>query len=247
MGNKLRTAGLNVARMNFSHGSYEYHQSVIDNVREAEKVQKGRQVAIALDTKGPEIRTGNTAGDIDIPIAAGTEINITTDEKYITACDDKNMYVDYKNITKVIEPGRIIYVEMESLRSMSCQLLTTRPSVPVLATTARSLPRRVSTSRTPMSISQLYPRRIKPISSLVSRIMSTWFSPHSSAVVRISSPSARFSAKRESTSRLSPRLRTDKVSTTLPRSSRRPMVSWLPVVIWVLKSQQPRCSLPRRR
>lgn len=109
--NKLRKVGLNVVRMNFSHGSYEYHQSVIDNAREAEKVQKGRQIAIALDTKGPEIRTGNTAGDIDIPISAGTEINITTDEVYATACDDKNMYVDYKNITKVIEKGRIIYVD----------------------------------------------------------------------------------------------------------------------------------------
>ncbi|KAH8816489.1 pyruvate kinase [Xylogone sp. PMI_703] len=109
--NKLRTAGLNVVRMNFSHGSYEYHQSVIDNAREAERVQKGRQIAIALDTKGPEIRTGNTAGDVDIPISAGTELNITTDEKYATACDDKNMFVDYANITKVIEPGRIIYVD----------------------------------------------------------------------------------------------------------------------------------------
>ncbi|KAI0997856.1 Pyruvate kinase [Podosphaera aphanis] len=109
--NKLRKAGLNVVRMNFSHGSYEYHQSVIDNTREAERVQKGRQVAIALDTKGPEIRTGNTANDEDIPIAAGAEMNITTDEKYATSCDDKNMYVDYKNITKVIEPGRIIYVD----------------------------------------------------------------------------------------------------------------------------------------
>jgi pyruvate kinase len=89
--NKLRTAGLNVVRMNFSHGSYEYHQSVIDNAREAEKVQAGRQIAIALDTKGPEIRTGNTQGDADIPISAGSEINITTDEKYATACDDKNM------------------------------------------------------------------------------------------------------------------------------------------------------------
>jgi pyruvate kinase len=36
--------------MNFSHGSYEYHQSVIDNAREAEKTQAGRPVAIALDT-----------------------------------------------------------------------------------------------------------------------------------------------------------------------------------------------------
>jgi pyruvate kinase len=89
--NNLRKAGLNVARMNFSHGSYEYHQSVIDNAREAEKVMPGRQIAIALDTKGPEIRTGNTVGDADIPISAGTEINITTDDKYATICDDKNM------------------------------------------------------------------------------------------------------------------------------------------------------------
>ncbi|AEO68147.1 ccc76ce8-6374-4049-8295-b7057c93aabc [Thermothielavioides terrestris] len=109
--NKLREAGLNVVRMNFSHGSYEYHQSVIDNARQAEKVQKGRQIAIALDTKGPEIRTGNTKGDVDIPISAGTIMNFTTDEQYATCCDTQNMYVDYKNITKVIEPGRIIYVD----------------------------------------------------------------------------------------------------------------------------------------
>ncbi len=87
----LRRAGLNVVRMNFSHGSYEYHQSVIDNTREAEKQQLGRPVAIALDTKGPEIRTGNTRNDEDIPIEEGAEINITTDEKYMTASDNKNM------------------------------------------------------------------------------------------------------------------------------------------------------------
>ncbi|OLN96934.1 Pyruvate kinase [Colletotrichum chlorophyti] len=109
--NALRKAGLNVVRMNFSHGSYEYHQSVIDNARAAEKAQPGRQIAIALDTKGPEIRTGNTKDDADIPISAGTVLNITTDEQYATSCNTENMYVDYKNITKVIEPGRIIYVD----------------------------------------------------------------------------------------------------------------------------------------
>lgn len=41
--------------------------------------------------KGPEIRTGNTVNDEDIPISAGTELNITTDEKYATASDNKNM------------------------------------------------------------------------------------------------------------------------------------------------------------
>ena len=89
--NNLRSAGLNIVRMNFSHGSHEYHQSVIDNAREAEKVQKGRQIAIALDTKGPEIRTGNTKDDKDYPIKSGAEIDITTDEQFATACDDKTM------------------------------------------------------------------------------------------------------------------------------------------------------------
>jgi pyruvate kinase len=109
--NKLRKTGLNIVRMNFSHGSYEYHQTVINNSKEAERVQPGRPLAIALDTKGPEIRTGNTVGDADIPIGAGAEIIITTDEAYATTCSEKIMYVDYKNITKVIEPGRIIYVD----------------------------------------------------------------------------------------------------------------------------------------
>lgn len=52
--------------MNFSHGSYEYHQSVIDNTREADKQVAERPLAIALDTKGPEIRTGVMANDEDV-------------------------------------------------------------------------------------------------------------------------------------------------------------------------------------
>lgn len=62
-------------------------------MRTAEKIQKGRPVAIALDTKGPEIRTGNTKGDVDIPITAGKVMNFTTDEQYANACDTENMWV----------------------------------------------------------------------------------------------------------------------------------------------------------
>lgn len=108
---RLRKAGLNIVRMNFSHGSYEYHQSVVDNARKSEEVYPGRPLAIALDTKGPEIRTGTTIDEIDYPIAPNHEMLFTTDEAFSKKCDDKVMFVDYKNITKVIEVGKIIYVD----------------------------------------------------------------------------------------------------------------------------------------
>ncbi|KAI0460927.1 Pyruvate kinase [Komagataella kurtzmanii] len=107
----LRQAGLNIVRMNFSHGSYEYHQSVVDNARKSEEIYPGRPLAIALDTKGPEIRTGTTKGETDYAIPMGHEMIFTTDLSFAKSSDDKVMFIDYKNITKVIEPGKIIYVD----------------------------------------------------------------------------------------------------------------------------------------
>lgn len=108
---KLRKAGLNIVRMNFSHGSYEYHQSVIDNSRKSEELYKGRPLAIALDTKGPEIRTGTTVDEKDFSIPAHHTMLFTTDEAYKLKSDDTIMFIDYKNITKVIDVGKIIFID----------------------------------------------------------------------------------------------------------------------------------------
>ncbi|KAI8642335.1 pyruvate kinase [Parasitella parasitica] len=97
--------------MNFSHGSYEYHQSVIDNTYQSAKMYPGRPTAIALDTKGPEIRTGIMKNNIEIPIKAGHVFTLSVNDAYKDICDDKIMYIDYKNLPNVIQVNKLIYVD----------------------------------------------------------------------------------------------------------------------------------------
>ncbi|KAI8073100.1 pyruvate kinase [Gongronella butleri] len=108
---ELIDAGMNIVRMNFSHGDYDYHKSVLDNARAAAAQRPDRVIAIALDTKGPEIRTGMMRDGKDLPISKNHEMVFSTDEKYADVCDDKVMYVDYKNLPKVMDVGKVIYVD----------------------------------------------------------------------------------------------------------------------------------------
>merc|ERR1719249_142320 len=120
--------GMNVARMNFSHGSHEYHGGTIANCREAAKMYKEKHgvdpcLAIALDTKGPEIRTGLLEGDdgrLELELKAGDEIKITTNEEFKEKCTKEVVYVDYKNITKVAQPGKRIFID-DGLISVVCK------------------------------------------------------------------------------------------------------------------------------
>jgi len=107
----LAHAGMNIVRMNFSHGSYEYHQSVVDNTRAAEKLF-GRPIAVALDTKGPEIRTGVLAdGKREVLLQKDSKIVVTTDDALQNNCSEELLWVDYKNLPNVIDIGQFIYVD----------------------------------------------------------------------------------------------------------------------------------------
>ncbi|HAP4851813.1 TPA: pyruvate kinase [Enterococcus faecalis] len=82
----LINAGMNVCRLNFSHGDYEEHGARIKNIREAVKIT-GKRVAILLDTKGPEIRTNDMEnGAITMKISDSVRISMTevlgTNEKF---------------------------------------------------------------------------------------------------------------------------------------------------------------------
>jgi pyruvate kinase len=72
-------AGMNVARLNFSHGDHTTHGQSVKNLREALKQRPDKEVAIMLDTKGPEIRTGKLKDGKPIELVAGQTLKIVTD------------------------------------------------------------------------------------------------------------------------------------------------------------------------
>ena len=73
---KLMDAGMNVCRLNMSHGSYEEQGARIDRIKRLRK-EKNIPVAIMLDTKGPEVRT-KTLKDEKVTLEAGKEFILTS-------------------------------------------------------------------------------------------------------------------------------------------------------------------------
>lgn len=103
---KLAEAGMNVARLNMSHGDHASHQKTIDLVKEYNAQFEDKVVAIMLDTKGPEVRSG----DVPQPILLkeGQEFNFTIKRG---VSSENTVSVNYDDFVNDVEAGDILLVD----------------------------------------------------------------------------------------------------------------------------------------
>ena len=104
---KLIENGMNVARFNFSHGTHESQKAMMDRVRKV-AAELGVPVAIMLDTKGPEVRTGIIEGGGKVSIETGSDVVVVADDEPCTAT---RISLDYANLPNEVEPGATILID----------------------------------------------------------------------------------------------------------------------------------------
>ncbi|KAH8059009.1 pyruvate kinase [Aureococcus anophagefferens] len=112
----LLDEGMNVARLNFSHGDHPTHARTIGRLKEALALRPGVHCAIMLDTKGPEIRTGFFAppyADGKIELKAGAPLTLTTDYDYKS--DGTKLACTYGKLPQSVAPGNQILIADGSL------------------------------------------------------------------------------------------------------------------------------------
>lgn len=104
---KLMKAGMDIARFNFSHGTYEEQKARMDLLKKVRKELK-LPIAILLDTKGPEIRTGLLEGGQKVVLKEGEIFTLTTEE--ITG-NSQRCYQTYDGLPEDVKPGDTILID----------------------------------------------------------------------------------------------------------------------------------------
>ena len=127
---RLLEAGMNIARFNFSHGTHQSHQEAMERVRRSAK-KVGKPIALLLDTKGPEIRTGDTQDGDTVTIKAGDRVIVTSDGHHTIAATQgaaARLSVSWKELPQKATAGIRILIadgllELEVLESDGTQVL----------------------------------------------------------------------------------------------------------------------------
>ena len=104
---ELIAGGMNVARFNFSHGSHEEHAERIALVRQVSE-QLGIPVALMLDTKGPEIRTGILRDGKKVCLEQGKEFTLYTEER---EGDESGCSITYQQLVYDVRKGDTILID----------------------------------------------------------------------------------------------------------------------------------------
>lgn len=129
----MAEAGMNVARLNFSHGDYEGHEKKLKLIRRVERGTK-KPIAALLDTKGPEIRTGKMQNG-EINLVQGEKIILSSSEEAFEGTAQK-IWVNYKLLAQEVKTGQSIYIddgalnlEVESVQGddVTCKIIVGGP------------------------------------------------------------------------------------------------------------------------
>ncbi|MBR5187212.1 MAG: pyruvate kinase, partial [Clostridia bacterium] len=102
---EMMLAGMNVARLNFSHGTHEQHQKTIDTIKKVRE-KLDLPIAIMLDTKGPEYRIKTFKND-RVVVTEGNTFTFTTEE---VEGDETRVSVNYKHLCENLREGDRILV-----------------------------------------------------------------------------------------------------------------------------------------
>lgn len=103
---KLLQAGMDVARLNFSHGTHEDHEMIYNRLRQVSE-QLNRSITILQDLQGPKIRTGNLENG-QVQIEAGQELILTTES---LLGDEHRVSIDFPQLLESVEAGRKILLD----------------------------------------------------------------------------------------------------------------------------------------
>lgn len=123
---QMMEKGMNVARLNFSHGNHEEHSKRIAAVRNIAEAQ-GKAVAVMLDTKGPEIRTGKLQNE-KVKLETGDEFILTSRK---VPGNEKEVQLTYPDLPNELKEGDIVllddglinlYVESISNTDIKCRV-----------------------------------------------------------------------------------------------------------------------------
>jgi pyruvate kinase len=105
-------AGMDVARLNFAHGTPDEHAETVERIRAAANAA-GREVAVLQDVPGPKLRLGPIAGDV-VRLSAGSEVTLVPGDQEVGG--DRRLPVAWPGFSELVEPGQVVYLADGAIR-----------------------------------------------------------------------------------------------------------------------------------